>query len=130
MKILQISCSLFSTIVVSAYYTNSTVYHHLYLVLVVCGIFNHGLERKNDNSRNIIHNIDRIFAKSTFLYTLYESYNHLFMTISLLNVSILYLLEYKYPQYDTLLHLLIHIYIISLMNFYILFYKNNNLIIE
>ena len=88
-KLLQISCCLFSTVILSAYYTNNYVYHHLYLLLLIFGIFNHGLERKNDNSKNIIHNIDRTLSKITFFYTLYDTYNYLLIRIILFYVFII-----------------------------------------
>lgn len=52
-KLLQISSCLFSTIILSSYYTNNYIYHHLYLILLILGIFNHGLERKNYGKNNI-----------------------------------------------------------------------------
>ena len=121
-KLLQISSCLFSTIVISAYYVNNYIYHHLYLLLLILGIFNHGLERKNDNSKNIIHNIDRVVAKITFFYTLYDTYNYILFRIMLTNVSIIYLLEYKYLKYDLYLHFIIHLHIIFFMNVYLLQY--------
>ena len=99
-KLLQISSCLFSTVIIAAYYTQSYIYHHLYLLLLILGIFNHGLERKNDNSKNIIHNIDRTLAKFTFLYTLYDTYNYLLVRIILFYVLIIYFLEYKYSKYE------------------------------
>jgi hypothetical protein len=122
-KLLQISCCLFSTVILSAYYTNNYIYHHLYLLLLIFGIFNHGLERKNDNSKNIIHNIDRTLAKITYFYTFYDSYNYLLIRIILLYVFIIYYLEYRYANYDLYLHFIIHLHIILCMNIYLLFYK-------
>jgi hypothetical protein len=122
-KLLQISCCLFSTVIISAYYTNNYIYHHLYLLLLIFGIFNHGLERKNDNSKNIIHNIDRTLAKITFLYTLYDTYNYLMIRIILFYVFIIYFLEYRYSKYDLYLHFIIHLHIIFCMNIYLLFYR-------
>ena len=122
-KLLQISCCLFSTVILSAYYTNNYIYHHLYLLLLIFGIFNHGLERKNDNSKNIIHNIDRTLAKITYFYTFYDSYNYLLIRIILLYVFIIYYLEYRYANYDLYLHFIIHLHIILCMNTYLLFYK-------
>ena len=124
-KLLQISSCLFSTIIIASYYTHSYIYHHLYLLLLILGIFNHGLERKNDNSKNIIHNIDRTLAKITFLYTLYDTYNYLLIRIILFYVLIIYFLEYKYSKYDLQLHFIIHLHIIFCMNIYLLFYKRN-----
>ncbi len=126
MKLLQISSCLFSTIIISAYYTNNYIYHHLYLILLILGIFNHGLERKNDNSKNIIHNIDRTMAKITYLYTLYDTYNYILIRIILFYVLLIYFLEYKYSKYDLYLHFIIHLHIIFCMNIYMLFYKNKN----
>lgn len=122
-KLLQISSCLFSTVVLSAYYTNNYIYHHLYLLLLIFGILNHGLERKNDNSRNIIHNIDRVIAKFTFLYTFYETYNLILIKIILIYNLIIYFLEYRYSKYDLHLHFIIHLHIILCMNIYLLFYK-------
>jgi len=122
-KLLQISSCLFSTVVLSAYYADNYIYHHLYLLLLILGIFNHGLERKNDNSKNIIHNIDRFVAKVTFFYTMYDTYYYLLFRIMLLYVSVIYLLEYKYSRYDLYLHFIIHLHIILCMNIYLLFYK-------
>jgi hypothetical protein len=122
-KLLQISSCLFSTVVLSAYYTNNYIYHHLYLLLLIFGILNHGLERKNDNSRNIIHNIDRVIAKITFLYTFYETYNLILIKIILIYNLIIYFLEYRYSKYDLYLHFIIHLHIILCMNTYLLFYK-------
>ena len=122
-KLLQISSCLFSTVVLSAYYTNNYIYHHLYLLLLIFGILNHGLERKNDNSRNIIHNIDRVIAKFTFLYTFYETYNLILIKIILIYNLIIYFLEYRYSKYDLHLHFIIHLHIILCMNTYLLFYK-------
>jgi hypothetical protein len=126
MKLLQISSCLFSTVIIAAYYTKNNIYHHLYLLLLIFGIFNHGLERKNDNSKNIIHNIDRTVAKITFFYTLYDTYNYLLVRIILFYVLIIYFLEYKYSKYDLQLHFIIHLHIILCMNIYLLLYKNKN----
>jgi hypothetical protein len=123
-KLLQMSCCLFSTVILSAYYTNNYIYHHLYLLLLIFGIFNHGLERKNDNSKNIIHNIDRTLAKITFFYTMYDTYNYLLIRIILFYVFIIYFLEYRYSKYDLYLHFIIHLHIILCMNIYLLYYKN------
>ncbi len=122
-KLLQISSCLFSTVVLSAYYTNNYIYHHLYLLLLIFGILNHGLERKNDNSRNIIHNIDRVIAKFTFFYTFYDTYNLILIRIILIYNLIIYFLEYRYSKYDLHLHFIIHLHIILCMNIYLLFYK-------
>ena len=54
MKFLQMSVCMFATIVVTCFYTRNYFYHHLYLLMVIFGILNHGLERKNDNSKNKI----------------------------------------------------------------------------
>ena len=90
---------------------------------MIFGIFNHGLERKNDNSKNIIHNIDRTLAKITYFYTLYDTYNYLLIRIILLYVFVIYFLEYRYSKYDLYLHFIIHLHIILCMNIYLLFYK-------
>lgn len=118
MKPLQISVSFFSTIVVTTYYTRNDYYHHLYLLLVIFGILNHGLDRNKNNSRNIIHVIDTFLAHLAFVSTLYDSYNNLFMCISIFNAFMFYLLEYIYPRHAELFHMMIHFHTVFSMNFY------------
>ena len=47
--------------------------------MIIFGIMNHELERKNDNSKNIIHIIDTFLAHMAFVCILYDSYPNLFM---------------------------------------------------
>lgn len=124
MKPLQISVSFFSTVVVTCYYTRNDYYHHLYLLLVIFGLLNHNLERKQDNSRNIIHIIDTFLAHVAFVSCLYDSYGNLFMTVSMFNAFTFFILEYMYPKYDELLHMLIHIHTVFSMNIYFIFIKH------
>ena len=121
MKPLQISVSFFSTIVITCYYTRNDFYHHLYTLMIIFGILNHELDRKKDNSKNIIHIIDTFLAHFAFVYTLYDSYNHLFMNISVMNTFIFFILEYMYPNYDHILHIMIHLHTILSMNIYFLY---------
>ena len=121
MKPLQISVSFFSTVVITTYYTQHSYYHHLYLLLVIFGILNHELDRSKDNSRNIIHVIDKFLAHLAFVSTLYDSYMEPFMCISLFNTFILYILERIYPQYAELFHMMIHCHTVFSMNFYFIY---------
>ena len=91
MKFLQLSVtSMFSSIVITCYYTRNYFYHHLYLLLIILGILNHGLERKNDNSKNIIHIIDTTMACFAYVYSGYDSFHLFFMNVSLINIFILF----------------------------------------
>jgi len=121
MKPLQISVSFFSTIIVTCYYTRNYFYHHLYTIMIIFGILNHELDRKKDNSKNIIHVIDMFLAHLAFVCILYDSYKNTFMMISLLNTFIFFMLEYMYPKYDQLLHLMIHAHTIFSMNIYFIY---------
>ena len=127
MKFLQLSVtSMFSSIVITCYYTRNYFYHHLYLLLIILGILNHGLERKNDNSKNIIHIIDTTMACFAFFYSGYDSFHLLFMNISLINIFIFFILEYIYPKCDHILHFLIHLQTAISMNIYFIFFTNNS----
>ena len=121
MKPLQISVSFFSTIVVTTYYTQNSYYHHLYLLLVIFGILNHGQDRNKDDSRNIIHNIDKLLAYTATLSILYDSYTNPFMCIGIFNICMFYILEYIYPRYDELFHMIIHFHTVFSMNFYFIY---------
>ena len=121
MKPLQISVSFFSTIVVTCYYTRDTFYHHLYTLMIIFGILNHELDRKKDNSKNIIHIIDTFLAHLAFVCTLYDSCKHLFMNISLFNIFMFFVLEYMYPEYDQILHMMIHAHTVVSMNIYFIY---------
>jgi len=122
MKPLQISVSFFSTIVVTCYYTHNTFYHHLYMLMIIFGILNHELDRKKDNSKNIIHIIDTFLAHLAFVCTLYESHNYMFMNISLFNIFMFFVLEYMYPEYDQILHMMIHVHTVVSMNIYFIYF--------
>lgn len=121
MKPLQISVSFFSTIVVTCYYTSNPFYHHLYMLMIIFGIMNHELDRKKDNSKNIIHVIDTFLAHLAFGCTLYDSYKYLFMNISLFNIFMFFVLEYMYPKYDHILHIMIHAHTVVSMNIYFIY---------
>jgi hypothetical protein len=123
MKPLQISVSFFSTIAVTCYYTRDTFYHHLYTLMTIFGILNHELDRKKDNSKNIIHIIDTFLAHLAFVCTLYESYKHLFMNISLFNTFTFFVLEYMFPKYDHIFHIMIHVHTVVSMNIYFIYLK-------
>lgn len=99
MKPLQISVSFFSTVVVTCYYTRNDYYHHLYLLLVIFGLLNHNLERKQDNSRNIVHIINIFLAHLAFISTLYDTYNNVFMAVSMFNTFTFFILEYIHSIY-------------------------------
>jgi hypothetical protein len=124
MKFLQISVCMFATIVVTCFYTRNYFYHHLYLLMVIFGILNHGLERKNDNSKNIIHIIDTSLAHFAFFYCGYESIHVRYMNISLFNIFVLFLLEYKFPKHDHILHFFIHLQTTISMNIYFIYDYN------
>lgn len=124
MRTLQKSVSLFSTIIISSYYAQHAVYHHLYTALLLFGLANHALDRRADNSKNAIHVVDTTLAHATFAYTVYDSYPVTFMNISLCNTFMLFALEYIFPKHDEILHLLIHIHTTMSMNIYLLFYCN------
>ncbi len=127
MKFLQLSVtSMFSSIVITCYYTRNYFYHHLYLLLIILGILNHGLERKNDNSKNIIHIIDTTMACFAFFYSGYDSFHLFFMNVSLFNIFIFFILEYFYPKCDHILHFLIHLQTAISMNIYFIFFNNNS----
>jgi len=127
MKFLQLSVtSMFSSIVITCYYTRNYFYHHLYVLLIILGILNHGLERQKDNSKNIIHIIDTTMACFAFCYSGYDSFHLLFMNISLINIFIFFILEYAYPKYDHILHFLIHLQTAISMNIYFIFFNNNS----
>ena len=117
---------MFATIVINCYYTRNHFYHHLYLLILVFGILNHGLERKNDNSKNAIHIIDTALAHFCFLYSGYDTIHVGFMNVSLFNIFLLFLLEHKYPRYDHILHFFIHLQTTISMNIFFLLYRNNN----
>lgn len=52
MKLLQMC----SSILVTSYNVQHNVYHNMYLLLLIFGILNHGLERSDNNiNKNMIH---------------------------------------------------------------------------
>ena len=118
MKPLQISVSFFSTIVATCYYTRNYYYHHLYLLMLVFGLLNHELDRYKDNSKNLIHIIDKFLAHLAFVSILYDSYTHPIMCIGLFNAFMFYILEYIFPRYSELFHMMIHFHTVFSMNFY------------
>ena len=126
MKFLQMSVCMFATIVVTCFYTRNYFYHHLYLLMVIFGILNHGLVRKNDNSKNIIHIIDTSLAHFAFFYCGYDSIHVRYMNISLFNIFVLFLIEYNFPKYDHILHFFIHLQTTISMNIYFIYDHNVN----
>ena len=123
MKPLQISVSFFSTIVVTCLYTRNYFYHNMYMLMVIFGILNHALDRTKDNSRNIIHIVDTVLAHFCFIYTLYDSYRHTFMCVSLFNTFVFFVLEKTYPRYDQIFHMMIHIHTVVSMNIYFIYLR-------
>ena len=89
--------------------------------MIIFGIMNHELDRKKDNSKNIIHVIDTFLAHLAFGCTLYDSYKYLFMNISLFNIFMFFVLEYMYPKYDHILHIMIHAHTVVSMNIYFIY---------
>jgi len=122
------SVSMFATIIINCYYTRNYFYHHLYVCMLIFGILNHELDRKSDNSKNIIHIIDTSLSHFCFFYSGYDSINVRFMNVSFFNIVLLFLLEYRYPKYDHILHFLIHLQTTISMNIYFILYRNNNVI--
>jgi hypothetical protein len=89
--------------------------------MIIFGILNHELDRKKDNSKNLIHIIDTFLAHLAFVCILYESYTNLFMLISLCNTFVFFKLEYMYPKYDHILHMMIHAHTVFSMNIYFIY---------
>ena len=89
--------------------------------MIIFGILNHELDRKKYNSKNIIHIIDTFLEHLAFVCILWDSYNHLFMNISLFNTFMFFALEYIYPEYDQILHMLIHMHTVFSMNIYFIY---------
>jgi hypothetical protein len=87
--------------------------------MLVFGILNHELPRDDTKNNNIIHIIDKSLAHFAFLYTLIDSYNILFMNISLANIFFIYGLELLFPKYNEKLHVLIHLQTVISMNVYL-----------
>ena len=108
MKPLQISVSFFSTVVLTSYYTQNYFYSCLYTLMIIFGIMNHALERKQDNGKNIIHIIDTFLAHMAFFCILYDSYPNMFMMGGLFNTFVFFMLEYMYPKYDHIFHMTIY----------------------
>jgi hypothetical protein len=127
MKFLQISViTMFSPIMITCYYTRNYFYHHIYMLLIIFGILNHGLERKNNNGKNVIHIIDTTIACFAFFYSRYDSFHLFFMNVSFINIFIFFILEYIYPKYDHILHFLIHLQTAISMNIYFIFFNNKS----
>ena len=124
MKPLQISVSFFSTVVITSYYRQNYFYSCLYTLMTIFGIMNHNLERKNDNSKNIIHIVDTFLAHMAFVCILYDSYPNLFMMGGLFNTFVFFILEYIYPKYDHIFHAMIHAHTVFSMNTYFIFLQS------
>ena len=56
--------------------------------MIIFGIMNHALERKQDNRKNIIHIIDIFLAHTAFVCILYDSYPNMFMMGGLFNTFV------------------------------------------
>ena len=91
--------------------------------MIIFGIMNHELDRKKDNSKNIIHIIDTFLAHLAFVCTLYDSYTHTFMNISLFNTFMFFVLEYMFPKHDHIFHMMIHAHTVISMNIYFIYLK-------
>jgi len=72
--------------------------------MIIFGIMNHALERKQDNGKNIIHIVDTFLAHTAFVSILYDSYPNWFMMGGLFNTFVFFMLEYMYPKYDHIFH--------------------------
>jgi hypothetical protein len=121
MKPLQVSVSFFSTVVITSFCTENYFYSCLYTLMIIFGIMNHALERKQDNGKNIIHIIDTFLAHTAFVCILYDSYPNWFMMGGLFNTFVFFMLEYMYPKYDHIFHMMIHIHTIVSMNTYFIY---------
>jgi len=104
MKPLQVSVSFFSTVVITSFCTENYFYSCLYTLMIIFGIMNHALERKQDNGKNIIHIVDTFLAHTAFVSILYDSYPNWFMMGGLFNTFVFFMLEYMYPKYDHIFH--------------------------
>ena len=121
MKPLQVSVSFFSTVVITSFCTENYFYSCLYTLMIIFGIMNHALERKQDNGKNIIHIIDIFLAHTAFVCILYDSYPNWFMMGGLFNTFVFFMLEYIYPKYDHIFHMMIHAHTVFSMNTYFIY---------
>jgi len=119
MKYLQLSSSLFTSVVFHAYYLNDYVYHHLSLLITVLSLLTHQ-EKPNE----IIRFIDKVVAQSTYMYiNIYDTpvifHNNKIIVIAPLSILVIYIYEFIYPKYSTLLHMTLHIISIITLHLYL-----------
>lgn len=119
MKILQLSSSLFISVVFHAYYLNDYVYHHLSLLITVLSLLTHQ-EKPNE----IIRFIDKVVAQSTYMYiNIYDTpvifHNNKIIVIAPLSILIIYIYEFIYPKYSKGLHMMLHFISIITLHLYL-----------
>ncbi len=105
MKLLQLSSSLFISVVFHAYYLNDYIYHHLSLLITVLSLLTHQ-EKPNE----IIRFIDKMVAQSTYMYiNIYDTpiifHNNKIIVIAPLSILVIYIYEFIYPKYSKGLHI-------------------------
>jgi hypothetical protein len=105
MKLLQLSSSLFISVVFHAYYLNDYIYHHLSLLITVLSLLTHQ-EKPNE----IIRFIDKVVAQSTYMYiNIYDTpiifHNNKIIVIAPLSILVIYIYEFIYPKYSKGLHI-------------------------
>ena len=115
LKPLQKTVCLFAIVIVCAFYYQRPFYHHLYVLLLICGIFNHGLEDHEKKMTNVIHAFDVTLAHFTCFYTLCDAYESILIRVTVSNIVMLYVFEHLWVAYADYLHMMIHVHLVVSM---------------
>jgi len=119
MKLLQLSSSLFISVVFHAYYLNDYIYHHLSLLITVFSLLTH-----QEKPNQIVRFIDKVIAQLTYIYiNIYDTpiiiYNNKIIIIAPLSILIIYIYEFIYPKYSKYLHIILHLISIVTLHLYL-----------
>jgi hypothetical protein len=119
MKLLQLSSSLFITVIFHAYYLNDYIYHHLSLLITFLSLLTH-----QEKPNKIIRFIDKVVAQSTYMYiNIYDTpvviHTNKIIIIAPISILVIYIYEFLYPKYSKWLHMMLHLISVITLHLYL-----------
>ena len=119
MRLLQVSSSLFITVIFHAYYVNDYIYHHLSLLITFLSLLTH-----QEKPNKIIRFIDKVVAQSTYMYiNIYDTpvviHTNKIIIIAPISILVIYIYEFIYPKYSKWLHMMLHLISVITLHLYL-----------
>jgi hypothetical protein len=105
--LLSATSCLFATVPLHAFYTRSSAYHHIFLLVTVLSILFHTTQNP------LLRKIDTAVAHLAYVFMLWESYlatmaHRAWLVVFPLAVAVLWLLQRPFPAQQNRLHVGLH----------------------